>query len=322
MTNISKDYVSFVKKNIYSYIKLIMGNYFDKAIFDALLDTYINVRYYNMYESKYKDPVSNINYYLKSRVSKLMVDNNNYQNVIKEMDRLFKYIYYLDDVKKCDNLRLMILEIDKYRVNNLGINDGDFILKFSNLVKSNEKRKKKYLQEIDSDKFVIREIKTNNKRVSFCELEYDIKFPKIYSEYAISRVYNKGIINEDRLFITYYLVTGKILKNVKSLDYDKDYIVEFPLSIFSKEDKFNRLIKIIDSEMIRNNIVISITYTEYLEYKDYIDEFIGKGYKIAVIIDDKFDYKERSMIWINVFSYIITDSMIGSIPRDKIIIRK
>ena len=51
-TNISNDYVNFVKKSITNYTKIIMEKNFNKEIFDTLLNTYINTRYYNYYDSK------------------------------------------------------------------------------------------------------------------------------------------------------------------------------------------------------------------------------------------------------------------------------
>lgn len=318
MVNISRDYVSFVKKNIYSYIKMIMGKYFDKAVFDMLLDTYINVRYYDMYESKYKDIVSNINYYLRNKINKVIIN----KDIAKKMYALFKYIYYLDDVKKCNDYKLLVLEINDYRKNIFRLDDSKFILEFNSLIKNNEKRKYKFLKELDSDKFRIKLNSTNKRYVYCCDLEYNIKFPKIYSEYAIDRVYHRGIINEDMLFITYYLVSSLILKNTINGVYNIDYIVDFAISLFDKKDKFNRLVNIVDNEMIKNNLVISIKYSDYLEHRDIFDSFISSGKKMAVIIDDKFDYKERSMILISIFSYIITYNEVNSFPRDKVIVRK
>ena len=63
----SLNYITFIKKNITKYMKLIVGNNFVKDAFTELLDTYINVRYNNYYDIKYKNFESNINYYMKNR---------------------------------------------------------------------------------------------------------------------------------------------------------------------------------------------------------------------------------------------------------------
>ena len=48
--NISKEYVSFAKKNIYEYLKIIMNKKFKKDIADILVEEYMSVRYYNYFE--------------------------------------------------------------------------------------------------------------------------------------------------------------------------------------------------------------------------------------------------------------------------------
>ena len=44
---------------------MILEKYYDKEIVSSLLETYINVRYYNYYEAKCKSQEANINYYMK-----------------------------------------------------------------------------------------------------------------------------------------------------------------------------------------------------------------------------------------------------------------
>ena len=59
-----EEYIEFSKKNILKYLKLILEKYYDKEIVSSLLETYINVRYYNYYEAKCKSQEANINYYM------------------------------------------------------------------------------------------------------------------------------------------------------------------------------------------------------------------------------------------------------------------
>ena len=54
--------------------------------------------------------------------------------------------------------------------------------------------------------FILSFQKTNIKRLENISIDYDIKFPKLYSEYAIDKVFNSGVIGEDKIFIEYYLV--------------------------------------------------------------------------------------------------------------------
>ena len=65
--NIAREYIDFSKKNITKYLKIILDKYYAKKIVDPLLEVYINVRYYNNEDIKYKNFTSNINYYLRQK---------------------------------------------------------------------------------------------------------------------------------------------------------------------------------------------------------------------------------------------------------------
>lgn len=323
-SNISKEYVEFSKNNIFEYIKLIFDKKFNKDITNILLDEYIAIRYYNYYPKKYSNLANNISYYLKDKVDSVVSENKE----IKEEDlrlvySVFKYIYYLDDVSEYESLDDIVSLIEEFRIKKLDIFSEDFDNDLLMLIKANNKRKKIYLSSFDYDKFITIYEDTNKRNVSIVTLDYDFSFPRIYSEYSKEKVYNTGIINEDKLFVLYNLMNLTVLKNVINGKYDDKYIVDFPVSIFAKKEKINRLFKIIDDDTVRSNIILKITYSDYLKNKDQVDDYIKKGYKFAVDVDSKFDYKEESMIWLNIFTYVIVDEDEHvDIDEDKLIIKE
>lgn len=306
--NIAKEYIDFSKKNINKYLKMILEKYYDKEIVSSLLETYINVRYYNYYEAKCKSQEANINYYMKLKTIELT--NNQTEKFIfktKTTFYLFKYILYFDNVSKYDDLKEKINEIEKYRQNTLELEKSSFIDDMLKLVKENEKRKQKYLESFKSNHFEIKIEQTNKKKVYNVYLTNTIKFNKIYSNYSINKVYTNGIVNEQKLFITYYQITKQILENAIEGIFEKEYIVAFPCSILEKEQKTNRLINIINDELIKNNLIIKFTYSDYITNKEIITKWIKEGYKVAIIIDEKYNYDERSKMWLDIFKYIIVD---------------
>ena len=236
--NIAREYIDFSKKNITKYLKIILDKYYAKKIVDPLLEVYINVRYYNNEDIKYKNFTSNINYYLRQKAIE-MKENEDEDTIfkIKNTFYLFKYILYFDNVEEYESLKKVILEIDEYRNEELGLNDETFIDSLYELVKENESRKDKYLKSFDSEKFSVSLIKTNNKKVYQVKLDNTIKFNRIYSEYSINKVYSEGIVNEQKSFITYYLTSKIILENAIKGEFDTNLIVDFPISIFEKEQK-------------------------------------------------------------------------------------
>ena len=99
--NIAREYIDFSKKNITKYLKIILDKYYAKKIVDPLLEVYINVRYYNNEDIKYKNFISNINYYLRQKAIE-MKENEDEDTIfkIKNTFYLFKYILYFDNVEE------------------------------------------------------------------------------------------------------------------------------------------------------------------------------------------------------------------------------
>lgn len=299
---IGNEYIEFSKKNIIEYLKIILEKYYDKEITLKLLDTYIKVRYYNYYEIKYKDPEKNINYYMKKKVEQIKEDVKS-----KITFYIFKYILYFDNVKECNDIKKLIEEIKDFRIKTLKLIDEDFSNKLINLVKENQKRKNKFLISFNSEQFKIIKKSTNHKKVIQVDLEYNIKFNKIYSSYSINKVYNTGIINEQKAFITYYQTSLEIIKNAIESIYNIEYIVSFPTSILEKKQKTQRLKNIIENEIIKTNIILKITYSDYLENKEIINNWIKEGFNFAIIIDEKYNYEEVERMWLEIFKYIIIE---------------
>ena len=307
-SNIVKEYIDFSKKNITKYLKIILEQDYSKEIIEPLLDTYINVRYYNNYDIKYKAFESNINYYMKQKAIKINEEKEEeYISKVKKIFYLFKYILYFDNVLEYESLKKIISEIDEYRNEVLGLTSENFIEELNDLVKENEKRKETFIEELSSDHFNLEIKNTNNKNVFKVKLNNNIKFNKIYSDYSINKFYNEGLVDEQKHFILYYLITREILKNIIKGDFTKEYIISFPNNIFTKQQKINRLIAIIDDESIKNNIVIEFTYTDYLSNKEIINSWIKKGFQIAIKIDEKYKYDNNSKIWLDIFKYVIVD---------------
>ena len=322
--NIAKEYIDFSKKNIIKYLKIILDKYYSKKIVDPLLEEYINIRYYNNEDTKYKNFESNINYYLKQKAIEIKEDaDEDIVFKVKNTFYLFKYILCFDNVTSYELLKEIILEIDEYRNKTLGLNEDTFSDTLYNLVKENEIRKDKYLKAFDSEKFTLKLNQTNDKNVYNVKLDNTIKFNKIYSDYSINKVYNEGLVNEQKNFILYYLTSKLILENIISGNFDINYIVDFPISIFEKEQKLNRLINIINDEAIKNNIVIKFKYSDYLMYKEQINNWIKDVFQVAVIIDEKYNYDKQNRLWLDIFKYIIIDKTKKDFfNEDKIIIEE
>ena len=253
----------------------------------------------------------------------MQTDNQKYNELAKKTYLIFKYIIYFDNVLEYDSLDKIVDDIIEFRIKNFELYSESFAKEFTTFVKEDNKRKKTYLESLKNDKLILTNTKTNKSNVFFANLLPTMTFPKIYSNYSINKVYNEGIINEDKLFITYHLVNKELLLNAIKGIYDIKYIVDFPVSILEKKDKTTRLLNTINSEVTRDNVIMNITYSNYLNNKESIESMIKDGYKFSVILDDKYDYQEESKIWLSIFSYIILDKDTPfDYEKEKIIIKK
>lgn len=321
MNNIDK-YIKFIKDYLTEYFKLIVKDKYKKIVYNEMLNTYIDIRYFNKYDKKYKQIEKNIEYYIQENLRTLIEEDNKLVKNVNELYYFFWYLLYLDNTLEYDNLDKLIDKIIIDRKEKLGLND-DITKELKSLVKESEKKKNNFFNEYLSDTFNLELKSTNIKNVYNVLLSYNIKFPKIYSSYSINRVFKSDIISEDMCFIEYNMISKIVLDNIINKEYNKEYLVDFPFIITSKKEKTNRLLNIITNDLIRENVIIKVTYEYYTKYKSFISVLIKDGVKFAVIIDDTFDYEESSIIWLNIFTYIITNKEdVTSFDKNKVIFKE
>lgn len=321
MNNIDK-YIKFIKDYLTEYFKLIVKDKYKRIVYNEMLNTYIDIRYFNKYDKKYKQIEKNIEYYIQENLRTLIEEDNKLVKNVNELYYFFWYLLYLDNTLEYDNLDKLIDKIIIDRKEKLGLND-DITKELKSLVKECEKKKNNFFNEYLSDTFNLELKSTNIKNVYNVLLSYNIKFPKIYSSYSINRVFKSDIISEDMCFIEYNMISKVVLDNIINKEYNKEYLVDFPFIITSKKEKTNRLLNIITNDLIRENVIIKVTYEYYTKYKSFISDLIKDGVKFAVIIDDTFDYEESSIIWLNIFTYIITNKEdVTSFDKNKVIFKE
>lgn len=321
MNNIDK-YIKFIKDYLTEYFKLIVKDKYKKIVYNEMLNTYIDIRYFNKYDKKYKQIEKNIEYYIQENLRTLIEEDNKLVKNVNELYYFFWYLLYLDNTLEYDNLDKLIDKIIIDRKEKLDLND-DITKELKSLVKESEKKKNNFFNEYLSDTFNLELKSTNIKNVYNVLLSYNIKFPKIYSSYSINRVFKSDIISEDMCFIEYNMISKVVLDNIINKEYNKEYLVDFPFIITSKKEKTNRLLNIITNDLIREIVIIKVTYEYYTKYKSFISDLIKDGVKFAVIIDDTFDYEESSIIWLNIFTYIITNKEdVTSFDKNKVIFKE
>ena len=304
--NVVKDYLEYEKQNLKNYISIITDKKLNNNICDMIIDTYINIRYFNAYTSVKKNPIDNIEYYVFEKFKKNFVDDNLRKHVVLILDALIVLRYIVLYEKYCDNEEAKAgldqyeqKVYEKYKDTNILISD---LIKD---IKTNYRKKEKYINELLSTDFSVDKKDTNIPNVYETILDNNVHIPDLFSDFAVNRVYNSGTINEDKMLVYYTLLSRLILLDMIHYDYDKKYLISFPESIIDRESKLNNLLSIIDLEYLKEHIVMIISYHDYKEKKDSYDFLIHKGYSFAVIIDEEI---KDELVMFNVFSYILVDN--------------
>lgn len=304
--NIIKEYVDFRQKNFLEYAKTMMDKYFNSPKFKEYLEVYIDTRYYNNNIPVKSTLEANLNYYLG------LVYEKDETKVSKFILELFKMFYYLDDVKKFSkdqNMDDYLKELNQIRIEKLGIKDDNFKIKFTKLIKENNNKLEKFKEAFSTPDFSLESTKTNNKNIYSITLVHHLTIPKLYSDYAINKVYNNGIIAEDKLFIEYYLVNHNILESMLQGNFDKEYLVDFQTNLFSKKEKVKRLLSIMENDLSKELISLKITYEEFLNHKEIIYALMREGYQFCLIITEDFLNETIKKEQLDVFKYLLVNNI-------------
>ena len=146
--NIVKDYLSFEKKCLIEYIATITEKKLSSEICDIIANTYIDVRYYDMYEHVKKNIADNIDYYVIENVKKVFNEKNKEKNVPLVIEALIvlRYVYLYE---KFHNDTKATKELAKYekKLKNRYEDTKILVLDLVKLIKNNTHKKEKFLED-------------------------------------------------------------------------------------------------------------------------------------------------------------------------------
>ena len=303
--NVIKEYADFSKENINKYYELIMDKYYNKDLVKLFLDKYIDIRYYDLDTDKYSRNITKIN----KRLSEIYDTIEEDKLTAKFIHIMFGIIFYLDDVLELGNRDNLIKLINQIRIEKLGINDPEFIPNFTTILEEDINRKKMFIDTLQCKEFPVEYNYIYEQDLYNVEILYDIPIPKLYSRYAIEKAFNDGIVAEDKLFVEYYMVNTKILKDAINGDYNNKYLLEFNSNILKKKDKLANLLNIFDNDLAKDLLSLKINYSNFISNKEKVYELIRDGYKFSVIIDNKYEnYEKVDINTFDVFEYIILNN--------------
>lgn len=307
--NIMNEYIELTKKQISTYLKLVFENAYDKKYNDIYSEIYINARYYNFYSDEENKTTRKIILEQLKKTQDYIISNNfQDKEFIEKMYVFFCYVLYFDNVVYCKDMKNKISKIARLRKKILNKENYDFEENVYRQVMAIRDEKEKLLSRFETDNFFLKitnyKEKTNIYRVN---LKHELKFPMEYSEMAINKVFNKGITNEDKLIIEYYLITVQVIKDIIKQNFKKQYIVEFAETLLDKPKKIKGLLNSIDNVAIQDKICLKIRYEHFKKNKEKIYELMREGYRFAIILDNSFENNYKNMENLKMFKFIIVN---------------
>jgi len=307
--NIVNEYIEFQRKTISSCIKKIIEDYFVEEYFNELFSIYVDARYYDYYNYSSNDLENNICKLLRKKAIDLMQDNTEENNLkIKEILFIFNFILYLDEVKTIDKNSTFINYVYKYRKQLLNKDDVEFKTFLLKYIEDNRDKRDKFINKFTCHDFFVKFFSTSKTGVFDVMLNYRLEFPKLYSDYAIDRVFNTGVVSEDKLSIEYIFITLRVLDDVRACVYDKNYLLEFASSLLEKKTKIEGILEIINNDCVKDKVALKIDYETYKVYKDNIFDLMKEGYAFAIMLNDENILSDSFFDSLEMFKYIIINN--------------
>jgi hypothetical protein len=304
-----EQFLNFEKGNIILFAKELLSDYYVEEFFNLLLDQYIENRYYNYFDNEdvEKSFDDNIMDSLEKKFISLSEGTDpETQKKLVENYLVFNFVMCFDGVTYVEESVFLSL-LCKYR-KKLFKKDEDKIFQedILKIINTSNKKREKFYKYFETKDFYLLENQTNRYDVTDITLRYSIEFPKLYSEYAIDRVFDSDSISEEKMFIEYQLVTEKILKDIKNCNFEKNYLLEFPEALLANKDALKGILDTFNNDCFKNQSVFKIKYEDYCKHGSAIKDMIKSGYLLAIELDD--EDKIEDLIIFNIFKYIIVSS--------------
>lgn len=306
--NIMNEYIELTKKQINEYMKLVFGERLNQTYCDLFTERYINIRYFNYYENEFHETIRRkIIEHLKQVGEEIIINNINDRELIETMRVFFYYVLYFDNVVYYKDLKMKIAQIAKVKKRVFGDELYDFEEKLYQIIQDYMKQKDELIKRFVSDEFYIKLTNYPDKlKVYRVNLKYNnIKFPLEYSDFAINKAFQIGLVSEDKLVVEYYLVVLQILKDVLKLNFKKKYVLEFADSLLKKPKKIKSILNIINNPAIQDKISLKIKYEEFLKNKEVVYDLMREGFKITIILDNSFETNFKNIESLQMFEFVI-----------------
>lgn len=147
-----------------------------------------------------------------------------------------------------------------------------------------------YLKKLEIDKFKLIYTKLdvegfNPGDMLMTNISSSIQFSKIFSDFIINKTYANDIILEDIREVQLKLISFNILEDMLHFNYKKKYIINLPVSLFSKEKKINSLLSAVNDTYSQNKVFILIDMETMKNCHELILKLKRDGFKFMIQVN-------------------------------------
>ena len=296
----------------------------EATIRENFLRVYIDGKYYNYcgdvnVEYNGRNMNTRIENALKEAAEKMIKaykgTDNKYSEKVKKYTNIFTLIMYLehtylviDDTKikkqtyKNKMVKLIGTEVDPKTINSMISN----ILKIQRTYKSVIKES---IEKLETSLFELNYNNLSIKNVYAVELNHNINFSKVYSDYIVDKTYYDGIVAEDKIEVLLTLLLVQVVKDMLNADFNKKYIFYIPESLYTKSNKLDKIFNLFGDEYAKNNIIVLAQYEELSKNKKIIKSLIKDGYRFAVDLKTS-AVKSKDQGIVEAMEYIFIDKRV------------
>lgn len=306
--NVMMEYLKINKRFVTKYMKLVLANKYNRKIAEEFYKTYVENRYSLIDEQLGKLNLKNEILKALDNLKKDLIKQDKETKDIVEQTRLYyNYVLYFDYVINSKSIEKIIIQIAEKKYQNVGQEYTELASAIYGEFLINQKEMQDFIKGFQSNEFKLEFEKSKNKPdIKRTTIKQNIKFPLLYSEYAIAKAMETEPISEDILFVEYHLIATTVINDIIKGNVKSQYIASLPVTVLSKKQKAKRVLDILNSEFMKYKITFEISYKNFEKNKAKIYDLISQGYKFAVCIENE-NLKQEDIKRLEVFKYIITD---------------
>lgn len=270
----------------------------EPTIKDSLADIYMDAKYYNNFVSQ------GFGVNVKNSVTKVEKELLNCSvNLYKEYkgsdssyeDKIKKFLKMILLINKLETDYVSISDIDKKK--NVYQKDIVKYMKYKDVsgkemkemvsdilkIQKNYANMIKFLSnKIENGVFELSFEQINKQKMYFVDLEHNIQFSKVYSDYIVDKTYTEGLVAEDKIEVLATLLSAKLVKDMFAKSFENRYVVRIPKSLFSKDKKITKVMKIFNDAYAKKSIIFVIDLESINDNKKAVKSYIKDDFHFAV----------------------------------------